>query len=170
MWSEKKKSFTSYAVFFQAREGKLLNKLLIMCRKKILGTSECSICRVQCAACLLQYWQHCRDPHRPLWLSREASEPLCLWCSLWYLNCLIQSNGRNLNLSMLCSYTLSGEAAELMLLALMSSQLVTLSSSFCTQIILYPAQTNSALDRFIIIKFDNWSKKRKLGGHLQMII
>lgn len=163
MWSRKKKilHFLCCVLSSIAKEDKLLNQLPIMCRKKSLGTSECNICRVQCAASLLRYWQHCRDRDGPLWLSREASEPLCL-CSLWYLSCLIQSNGRNLNLSVLCSCTLSGEAGELMLLALLSSQLLTLSSSFCTEIILYPAQTNSALDMFIIIKSDNCSKKGNL--------
>jgi len=49
-----------------------------------------------------------------------------------------------------------------MLLALMSLQFLKLSSSLCTQTILPLAQENSALDKFIIIRSDNWSKTGKL--------
>lgn len=124
----------------RGRKDKLLNQLLVMCRK-ILGTLEHGICRVQRAAyCDTGSAAGTLTGH---WLSREANRPVRL-CSLWYVNCLIQSKGRNLNFSVSRSSTLRDEAGELMLLALMFSQFLKLSGSLCTQAISHAAQENSA--------------------------
>ena len=112
----------------RGRKDKLLNQLPIMCRKKILVTSEHNTCSVQRAA-------YCDTGSTAETLTDHFGYPEKLMTLCGYdVPC-----GRNLNFSVSRSYTLSGEAGELMLSALMSSQFLEISSSLCTQTILHPA-------------------------------
>lgn len=145
----------------RGRKDELLNQLSTVCRRKVWVTFKQNIRCVISLCAARRHPESAADLKRALWLSREAHDPAWL-CSPWYPSCLIQSKDRNLNFSGSRSCYLSGAAAELMLLALMSSQFLKLRSSLCTQTVLYPAQESSALGTVIIIRSDNWSKKGKL--------
>lgn len=131
MWSEKFLHLSCCVLSSRGRKGERLHQLPTTCRKEILGTSGHGTCRAQRSAC-------CGTGSIAETLAGYFGCPEKIM-TLWRLNCLIQSKGRNRNFSVSRSCAFSGEAGELMLLALMSSGLLKLSGSPCTQAILHLA-------------------------------